>query len=122
MALKKTILEKLKDISIEAAANTTFAQTLADLAVDAISEGKGSAAWVKYMKVIVESGGNPADITTSKQLQRLSFKDPNPLINVDFKVNRNNIYIVANAVCGMGTTTRTRQSVEDGYGDDLGEE
>lgn len=97
------ILTKLTAISETAASNPAFARDLSAKAIAAILNGTKSTQWAEYMTAIVGAD-------SPKQLQRLTFNEP--LTQNDDWLKRSNVYIVANAVCGTGTTTRTRERVD----------
>jgi hypothetical protein len=77
---------------------------LGQAAIAAIMNGFGSDEWVSYMSLFAD---NP------EQLKRLTQKQAN---DEDYYPEAR-AYIVANAVCGAGTTGQTGQSVNSNFGD-----
>ncbi len=93
------ITDKIKQRSEDFQQGGSQAQTKADKlrkkAMKAVLGGINSADWHEYMK---ENADNP------EQLQRLIGKDDLYQEELDQLVLG---YVASNAVCGMGTTTRT---------------
>jgi hypothetical protein len=122
MSTPKTIIQKLRrlnaKVELELAqaglaaldnpdipVTSAFAEELSTLAVQAVIGGSGSQAWKDYMKLIVGTNNPQA----SAQFKRLTFQDNQA--DQQF-VRKSAAYIVANAVCGEHTTTRTLANVE----------
>src|SRR6185295_4133246 len=84
--------------------NKGLGRQLSELAVAALMKGMGSAEWERYMTLFAD---NP------EQLRRLTQED----INEPDYFPRSRAYMVANAVCGAGTTGQTGQTVETTLGD-----
>ena len=87
--------------------NKGLGRQLSELAVEALMKGMGSAEWERYMTLFAD---NP------EQLRRLTQAD----INEPDYFPRSRAYMVANAVCGAGTTGQTGQTVETTLGDPPG--
>jgi hypothetical protein len=78
-------------------------EQLSTKAVSAIMKGMGSPEWNEYMSLFANN---------AKQLTRLTVQDEDE----PSYFRRSRAYIVANAVCGAGTTGETGQNVEAGLG------
>lgn len=76
----------------------TLGRDLSNLAVDAITDGLGSPAWVKYMSLFADN---------KAQLERLTVQKPGE----PGYLKRHRAYIVSNAVCDINTTTNTAAKV-----------
>jgi hypothetical protein len=79
-------------------------QNLTEHAVAALLNGFGSPEWKTYMSLFADN---------EEQLKRLTEVSPND--KAYYAESR--AYIVANAVCGAGTTGQTGQDVKIGFGD-----
>lgn len=74
------------------------AEKNARLAVEAITEGRGSAAWRKYMLQFVEMNPEaPNQPLNPAQLARLMGEDGTA---DDYAMNRRRAYLLGNAICG----------------------
>jgi hypothetical protein len=97
-------LEKVKaavelDSLPQKAGNLGF--RLRNAAIDALTGGIQSEAWVKYMSIFADN---------EAQLRRLTVVDEQ---NDPNWIRESRAYIVSNAVCGANTTTNTGANVRD---------
>jgi hypothetical protein len=105
------ITTKLDQLEVKTQ-NPIYARQLAAKAIEAICQGPGSDGWREYILEIV--GPN-----APSQLARLSLADD--ASDQDW-VRKNCAYIVSNAICGTGTTTRTRNNVDNSINTGLPDE
>ncbi|MET0648057.1 MAG: hypothetical protein ABW208_15685 [Pyrinomonadaceae bacterium] len=99
-----SIIEKVGEIHIAVVKdkelkNGALADALSKLAVEAIMEGFGKPAWLKYMSIFADN---------TDQLKLLTERQGNPEPDYLPKVRA---YIVANAVCAAGTNTATTNGI-----------
>src|SRR5690349_12633683 len=98
-----TILEKLKqtDAAMKNPANTVqLGLRLKQAAIKAMMAGIGSNQWKSYMSLFADN---------DEQLTRLTV----PVENEDPWLPQSRAYIVANAICGADSTTRTSLRVDE---------
>ena len=98
-----TILERLKMTGTamqNVAIRDKLGNDLKKAAIKAMMKGINSPEWVSYMSLFAEN---------AEQLKRLTVPQPGE----DTWQTESRAYIVANAICGADSTTRTRLRVAD---------
>lgn len=95
MSIKTNIMARKKQLLLEVDGVANLSADVQRLALAAVKDGQGSAAWREYMSLFVEDGN-------TKQLARLMGKDStgkNPAMN------EARAYLVADGTCGTDTVT-----------------
>jgi hypothetical protein len=104
-----TILKRLQitDAAMQKAAiRDQLGFDLKQAAIEAMMEGIQSPEWVSYMSLFAEN---------TEQLNRLTV----PQAGEDSWLTESRAYIIANAICGADSTTRTSLRVDDDIDDNI---